>query len=155
MPNKKPMGLPEKQFQSWNTFAKSYAYTKTLIKREKPIIFFLRIMAFICKNFDSLQQMMICTKLSCNWPNVSGEDFWISSKYFCYLVIIVPFFTFEKNVSLTPLSLHHLRMLYTNFGWTWPSDLGEDETVNSLQTDDRRSEKLAWAFSQRELKVTT
>ena len=35
MLNKKPMGLPEKQFQSWNTFAKSYAYTKTLIKKEK------------------------------------------------------------------------------------------------------------------------
>ena len=26
-------------------------------------------------------------------------------------------------------------MLYTKFGWSWPSGSGEDENVKSLQTD--------------------
>ena len=63
-------------------------------------------------------------------------------------------------------------MLCAKFGWNWPSGSGEEvENVKSLQTDrqtdgqtdgqtdrqttnDRWSEKLTWAFSSGELKIT-
>ena len=73
----------------------------------------------------------------------------------------------EKGVALpwTNLNLHHPRLLCAKFGWNWPSGSGEeDENVKSLQTDgqtegrtdgrttdNRRSEKLTWAFSSDEL----
>ena len=58
---------------------------------------------------------------------------------------------------------HHPRLLCAKFGgWNWPRGSGEeDENVKSLRThgqtdrqttDDRRSEKLTWAFSSSELK---
>ena len=60
-------------------------------------------------------------------------------------------------------SKHHPRMLCAKFGWNWPSgSWEEDENGKSLQTggqtdrrttDDRRSEKLTWAFSSGELKT--
>ena len=60
--------------------------------------------------------------------------------------------------NLNPL---HPRMLYAKFGWNGPSGSEEEvENVKSLQTDrqmdkpmdNRRSEKLTWAFSSGELK---
>ena len=74
---------------------------------------------------------------------------------------------FEKRVSFIwrNLNPHIPRMLCAKFGWNWPSDSGkEDENVKSLQTrtygqtdgrktDNRRSEKLTWAFSSDELKT--
>ena len=88
--------------------------------------------------------------------------FLILSMYFRYFIIISPwkragFFIWTK---LNPL---HPRMLCAKFGWKWLS--GSWEEVNnrkSLQTDgqtgrqmkdERRSEKLIWAFSSGELKT--
>ena len=44
---------------------------------------------FIWINLNPLHPRMLCAKLSWNWLRGSGEeDFWISSMYFSYLVII-------------------------------------------------------------------
>ena len=65
----------------------------------------------------------------------------------------------------TKLNPIHPRMLCAKFGWNWPSGSGEEvENRKSLQTDrqtdrrtdgqttdERRSEKLTWAFSSGEL----
>ena len=81
--------------------------------------------------------------------------------YFRYFFIISPL----KRVGpfiWTNLNPHHTRMLCAKFGWNWPSgSWEEDENVKSLQTegqtdrrtmtDNRRSEKLSWAFSSGEL----
>ena len=69
----------------------------------------------------------------------------------------------EKDVAfiLTNLNPNHPRMLCSKCDWNWPSgSWEEDENVKSLQTDgqtegrttdNRRSEKLTWAFSSSEL----
>ena len=86
--------------------------------------------------------------------------FLISSMYFCYFVIISPWKRAGPLI-WTKLNPLHSRMLCA-FGLNWPSGSWEEvENRKSLQTDrrtdrqtteDRRSEKLTWAFSSGELK---
>ena len=108
-----------------------------------------------------------------NQKSSTGLSFiWSSlSMYFRYFLIISPW----KGVwpfIWTNLNSHHPRMLCAKFGWKWPCcSWEEDENVKSLQTDgqtdrqtdgrtdgqttdNRRSEKLTWAFSSGELKTT-
>ena len=71
----------------------------------------------------------------------------------------------DNGVSFILINLNPLypKMLCVNFGWNWPSgSWEEDENVKSLltnirtdgrTTDNRRSEKLTWAFSSGELKT--
>ena len=84
--------------------------------------------------------------------------------YFHYFIIISPWKGAGPFI-LTNLNPLHPGILCAKFGWNWPSGSGEvDENVKSLQTDgrtdgrtdrqttdDRRSEKLSWAFSSGEL----
>ena len=77
--------------------------------------------------------------------------------YFRYFLIVSPWKRMWSFI-WTNLNSHHPRMLCAKFGWYWPSgSWEEDENVKSLQTDgrttdNRRSEKLTWAFSSGELK---
>ena len=90
--NKRPMGHIahlRKQFKSINT----YDYIITLIKRRKNnIIYFMRIFCFfIWRILNSPHQRMLCAKIGWNWRSGSGEEnFWISSMYLHYFVIISP-----------------------------------------------------------------
>ena len=123
---------------------------------------------FIWTNLNPLHPRMLCAKFGWNWPSGFGEgDFLISSMHFRYFVIISPWKRAGPFIwtNLNPL---HPRMLWAKFGWNWPCGSGEeDENVKSLQTDgqtDRRtdrqttderwSEKLTWAFSSGELKIS-
>ena len=103
---------------------------------------------------ESLSPKMLCAKICWYWLSGSGEeDFLISSTHFRYFVII----SLWKKVG--PFIWRNLNPLYFvlcgKFGWNWLGGTGEDENVESLQrrtTDNRRSEKLTWAFSSGELK---
>ena len=86
--------------------------------------------------------------------------------YFRYFVIISPCNRAGPFIwtNLNPL---HPRIFCAKFGWNWPSGSWEEvENRKSLQTDgqtdrrtdrqttdERRSEKLTWAFSSGELKM--
>ena len=78
---------------------------------------------------------------------------------FCYFVI---YLSVEKFFIWKNLNSLHPRMLYANFGWSWPSGSEEDIKVykqtdgrTDRPTDDRRSEKHTWAFSFDEPKPIT
>ena len=111
---------------------------------------------------------MICAKFGWNWLTGSGEEDFLNfvNFFFRYFLIISPW----KRVGpffWTNLNPLHPRMLCAKFGWNWPSGSWEEvENRKSLQTggqmdirqthrqttDERRSEKLTWAFSSGELK---
>ena len=100
------------------------------------------------------------------WSSGSWEeDVYISSIHFRYFLIISPWKRARPFIwrNLNPL---HPRMFCAKFGWNWPSGSWEEvENRKSLQTDghtdgqtdrqttdERRSEKLTWAFRSGELK---
>ena len=94
---------------------------------------------------------MLCAKFGWNWTSGScEEDFWISAMYFRYFDIIFPWQRAGPFI-LTKLN----PLLCAKFGWNWPSASGEenlksvrtDRQTDRRTTDDRRSEKLTWAFS--------
>ena len=126
-------------------------------------------MVLLWTKLNPLHPRMICAKYCWNWPSGSGEeDFLISSMYFRYFLIIPPWKRAGPFIwtNLNPLNP---RMLCAKFGWNWPSGSGEEvKNRKSLQTDgqtdrqtdrrtdrqttdERRSEKLTWAFSSGEL----
>ena len=111
--------------------------------------------SFIWTNLNPLHPRMFCAKFSWNWLSGSGEeDILISSTYFRSFVIISAWKR-AGPIIWTHLNIFHPRMLYAEFGWNWPRGSWEDENVRSLQTDgqtdNRRSEKLNFAFSSVEL----
>ena len=77
-----------------------------------------------------------------NWPSGSGEEdflFKLSSN-FNYFSIISPFgraWPFMWT-NLNPL---HQEKLYAELGSNWPSDSGEVENVNTLQTDGQTDDR--------------
>ena len=106
----------------------------------------------------SFHPRILCAKYDWSWPSCFGEnEFLISSKYFCYFVIISPW-KLKGPFIWTNLNPLHMRMLCAIIDWNWPSgSWKEDENVNSLQTDggttdNRQSEKPTWAYSSGELK---
>ena len=90
--------------------------------------------SFIWTNLNPLHPRILCAKFEQNWPSGSwGEDFQISSMYFCYYVIISPWKRAAPFIWLN-LSHHHPRMLCSKVGWNWPiGSWEEDENVKSLQ----------------------
>ena len=95
------------------------------------------------------------------------EDFQSSSMYFRYFVIISPWKRASPFI-WTIWNSHHKRMLCAKFGWNWPggsweevknrksipdaqTDRQNDRRTDWQTTDDRRSEKLTWAFSSGKL----
>ena len=121
--------------------------------------------SFIWANLNSLLPRMLCTKFDWNWLSGSGgEDFKISSMYFCYFVIISPWKRAGPFIC-TNVNLNHLhpRMHCAKFGWNWLSGSGEeDENVKSLRQQQRQrrrttnkfwSERLTWAKASSELKM--
>ena len=83
-------------------------------------------------NLNPLLPMMLCTKLGWNWHSGSEEeDFYISSMYFLYFVIIHPWKRVGPFIwtNLNPL---HPRMLCAKFCWNWPSGSGEVVNLFSL-----------------------
>ena len=65
-------------------------------------------------NLKPLYQRLHCAKFGWNWSSGSGEDFLISSMYFCYFVIISPWKSAGPFIrrKLNPL---HPRMLCDKF----------------------------------------
>ena len=79
------------------------------------------------KKLESLSSKDACAKIDWNWLSGSGEeDFFISSMYFRYFVIISPWKRVVPFVwtNLNPL---HPRMLFAKFGWNWLSGSGEED----------------------------
>ena len=110
---------------------------------------------FIRTNLNPFHPRMLCAKFGCNWLSGSWGDFYISSMYFLYFVIISPW---ERAGPFIWTNLNRLnpRMLCAKFGWNWFSGSGEeDENVKSLRqwwiTDKFWSEKHTWAFGSGEL----
>ena len=98
-------------------------------------------------NFKPLYQRLHCAKFGWNWPSGSGEDFLISSMYFCYFVIIYPWKRAGPFIrrNLNPL---HPRMHCAKFeiGPVFlekKSKIGKvyRRTDRQTTTDDIRSEK--------------
>ena len=87
---------------------------------------------------ESSLPRMDCAKFGWNSTSGSGgEDFLISSMYFCSFVIISPWKKAGPFIwkNLNPL---YPKLLYAKFGWNWSSGSGEeDKNVKSLQTDGR------------------
>ena len=120
---------------------------------------------FICTNLNPLHPRMLCAKFGWNLPSGSvEEDFYISTMYFCFFIIISPW---KRAWPFICINLNPLnpRMLFAKFGWNWPTGSGEeDENVKNLRqqqqgrqqqtTDKLWSEKLTWAFASGELKRT-
>ena len=106
---------------------------------------------FIWTKGNSQPPRMLCAKFGWNWPSGSCEDdFQMLSMYFCYFVIISP----RKRACpfiWTNLNPHPLRMLCSKFSWNWPFGSGVRRwkcgKFTDRQTDDRRLERLAWAFT--------
>ena len=100
-----------------------------------------KVVAFHLNKLNSLHPRILCAiKVWLkNWPICSGEEvFWISSMYFRYFVIISPRRSAWPFVWRN-LNSFYQRMLCAKFSWNWPSGSGEDEIVESLQTDGRRT----------------
>ena len=89
------------------------------LKRARP---------FIWTNLNSLPPRMPCAKFGWNWLSGSGgEDFFISSMYFCYFIIISP------GKGEGP-SFEQTWIPFTQgcFVWNWPSSGEEDFLISSM-----------------------
>ena len=93
----------------------------------------------------------------------------LEKKMYFHYFIIISLWKRVRPFVWTNFNPLHPTMLYAKFGWNWPCGSGEEnENVKSLQTDrwmdrqkdrwsdrqtmdNRRSEKLPWAFSSDEL----
>ena len=81
---------------------------------------------FIWINLNPLYPRMLCVKFGWKWLSGSREeDFWISSMYFHYFVIISPWKRAGPFIwtNLNPL---HPRILWAKFGWNWLRRSGEE-----------------------------
>ena len=116
-----------------------------------------RVWPFILINLNPHHLSMLSAKFGWNWPSSSGEEFFkISSTCFHYFIIISPWKRGWPFI-LINLNPHQPSLLSVNFGWNWPSgSWEEDENVNSLQTDGRRTtgdQKSSLELSSSELKT--
>ena len=106
----------------------SFDHIITLIRRRKG------------EEMKLLRPTMLCDNLNWNRLLISDsgdEDFWISSMYFGYFVIIS---TWKKASSFiwTNLNPLHPRIFLAKFSWKRQRDSAEeDENVKSLLTDRR------------------
>ena len=64
-------------------------------------------------NLNPLHPRMLCAKFGLNWPNGSGEDFYISSMYWYF--IIISFWKRSMPFIWTYLNPCHPRMLCAKF----------------------------------------
>ena len=87
---------------------------------------------FIWTNSNPLYPRMHCAKFGCwNWSSGSGEeDFWISSMYFHYFVIITPWKRARSSI-WTEFNSFHPRVHCDKFEWNWPSGFGEEDYLIS------------------------
>ena len=104
-----------KQFNSINI----YMIIIMLLERRKKLLFTSWELYG-----SSFEQTWIPFTQECFVPNGSGEDFKISSMYYCYFIIISPWkrvgsFVWTNLNSLNP------RMHCVKFGWNWPSGSGK------------------------------
>ena len=91
-----------------------------------------RVGPFIWTNLRLHHPRMLCAKFGWNWPCDSWEeDFYSSSIYFCYSVVISPW---KRAVPFIRINMnpHHRRMLCAKFVWNWPSG-SEEEDFSSPQ----------------------
>ena len=116
-----------------------------------------RAWPFIWTNLNPNHPRILCVKCGWSWLSGSGEEYFlITSKYFRYFRNHL-FLERTWSFIWTNLNSHHPRKLCARFGWNWHSGSGDNENVKRWQTDgqttdDRRSEKLSWAFSSDKLK---
>ena len=105
-----------------------------------------------------LYPRMLCAMFGWNWHSSSIEEaFKMLSMYFCnymyHSLVKDKAFHFNKLESFLP------KMFCVEFGQNWPSgSVDKDENVNSLRWKWQwkvQSEKLTWAFSLGELRITT
>ena len=85
----------------------------------------------IWRNLNPLHPRKLCAELGWNWPSGSGvEDFWISSMYFCYFVIISPW---KKGgaLYLNKLESPSPKDALCKFVWNWLSGSGEEDYLIS------------------------
>ena len=147
-----PSGSGEEDFLILSTYFRYFVIISPW-KRTGP---------FIWTNLNPLHPSMLCAKFGWNGPSGSGEeDFFISSTYFYYCVIIS---TWKMAGPLIWINLNplHPRMPCAKSQWFWRrrgkcekfTDGRRDRwTDNNETTDNRWSEKLTWAFSSGELKT--
>ena len=111
--------------------------------------------SFIWTNSNPLHLRMLCAKFGWNWLSGSGEeDFWMSSMYFHYFIIISPWRRVGPFIwtNFNPL---HPGILCAKFGWNWPSGSGEeDENVKSLQTDGRTDRRRTTSDQKSSLELS-
>ena len=151
--NKRPMGHIAHLRNSLNQLTQMNIIM--LIKRRKKSLFtWLELNG---SSFEStwipLTPRMLVAKFGWNWPSGSGEEnFFISSMYFCYFLIIS---TWKRTGPFiwTNLNPIHQRMLCAKFGWNWPRGSGEDENVKSLQTENNNNNNGQPTFDQKSSKI--
>ena len=77
--------------------------------------------SFNWTNLNPLHPRMLCAKFGWNWLNGSGEeDFWISSIYFRYFIIISPWRMVGPFI-WTNLNLLHQMIFSAKFSGKYPS----------------------------------
>ena len=86
-----------------------------------------RVGSFFWINLNPLHPRMLCAKFGWNWLSGSGEeDFWISSMYFRYFIIISPWRGVGPFI-WTNLNSLHPGILCAKFDWNWPSSSEEED----------------------------
>ena len=83
-----------------------------------------KVGSFIWTNLNPRHPRRHCVKFGWNWSSGSREDFWISSVYFRYCLIISSLN--RAGPFINPL--HHCVKL----GWNWPSGSGEEDFLKIL-----------------------
>ena len=137
-------------------FVTAFSLFRNYLPLEKDVALYSK------KNLKYLHPRMLCTKFGWNWLSGSWEeDFYVSSMYFRYFVIILPWkevWSFNKLEIPSPndafcevlLKLAQWfsrrffkkRMLCAKFSWNWPSgSWNEDENVKSYRHTDRQMDR--------------
>ena len=82
---------------------------------------------FFWTNLNPLHPRMHFAKFGWNRLSGSGEEaFYISSMYFCYLIIISPWKKMGPFIWIN-FNPQHPRMLCAKFGWNWQNGFGEED----------------------------
>ena len=126
----------------WQTGQKQYAPRFRSRRHKNQLSLFLRIK---CSLFEKpgvpfTQSCFVPSLVEIGLVVVEKKIFNHAFSLFCYYLPLERAWPFI----LRNLNPYPTRMLWGKSDWNWPSGSGEDE-------DDRRSEKLNWAFSSGEL----